>query len=120
MPFVPANKLKFELWAEIEKLLFVQKPSLSVNSHTAFDQDNIAPDETPTKAYTLFDLSIGGHFNIKNQDIILSLSANNIFDKKYVDHLSTLKEVNLYNSGRNIALSLKIPFGSKSSIKDNN
>jgi hypothetical protein len=25
--------------------------------------------------------------------------------------LSTLKEVNLYNPGRNIALSIKIPFG---------
>lgn len=111
LPFVPANKLKFELRAEKEKLLFIQKAFVSANSNTAFNQNNAATDETATNGYTLFDLSIGGNIKMKNQTVFIGFSANNIFDKKYVDHLSTLKEVNLYNSGRNLALTLKIPFG---------
>lgn len=110
LPFVPAHKLKFELQTEKEKLLFLHNAFISVNTTTAFNQNNAAPDETPTKGYTLLDLSVGGNIKVKNQFFTLSLSANNVLDKKYIDHLSTLKEVNLYNQGRNISLSLRIPF----------
>jgi iron complex outermembrane receptor protein len=111
LPFVPANKLKFELRAEKEKLAFLHEAFVSVNSNTAFNQNKAAPDETITSGYTLFDLSIGGNLKTNYQNIFIGFSANNIFDRKYVDHLSTLKEVNLYNPGRNLALTLKIPFG---------
>jgi len=111
LPFVPAHKLRFEVRSEKEQLLFFKKAFVSVNSLTAFDQNNAAPDETTTAGYTLIDLSIGGNIQIKDQFISLSISVNNLFDKKYIDHLSTLKEVNLYNPGRNISFNLKIPFG---------
>jgi len=110
LPFVPAHKLKFELQTEKEKLLFLHNAFISVNTTTAFNQNNAAPDETPTKGYTLLDLSVGGNIRVRNQFFTLSLSANNVLDTKYIDHLSTLKEVNLYNQGRNISLSLRIPF----------
>jgi iron complex outermembrane receptor protein len=71
---------------------------------------NAAPDETTTSGYSLLDLSIGGNIKIQNQFMSVSISANNLFDRKYIDHLSTLKEVGLFNPGRNIALSIRIPF----------
>jgi iron complex outermembrane receptor protein len=111
LPFIPANKLRFEIRAEKDKLLFLQKAFISVNSNTAFDQNNAAPDETTTSGYSLIDFSFGSNIKLYKQNIFISFSANNIFDKKYVDHLSTLKEVNLYNPGRNLALILRIPFG---------
>jgi iron complex outermembrane receptor protein len=111
LPFVPAHKLRFELRAEKENLLFLQKAFVSVYTSTAFNQNNAAPDETATTGYTLLDLSMGGSIKIKNQMMSVSISANNLLDKKYIDHLSTLKEVSLYNPGRNIALNFKIPFG---------
>ena len=110
LPFIPAHKLRVELRAEKESLFFLQKPFISLYTTTAFNQDNAAPEETTTSGYTLLDLSIGGNIKGKNQLISISLSANNLLDKKYVDHLSTLKEVGYYNPGRNIALNLKIPF----------
>lgn len=110
LPFIPAHKLHFELRLEKEKFLFLKKAYVAVNVSKAFDQNNAAPDETTTSGYSLFDLGFGGSIKIKNQSILLCLSANNLFDKKYIDHLSTLKEVNLYNPGRNFSLSLKIPF----------
>ena len=110
LPFVPAHKLRFELRGEKEKLMFLKKAFASINTSTAFNQNNAAPDETKTAGYTLINLSIGGNIKMKNQSISLSISAYNIFDTKYIDHLSTLKEVNLYDPGRNISLNLKIPF----------
>ena len=111
LPFIPANKLRFEIRTEKEKLLFLEKAYVSVNSNWAFEQSNVAPDETPTKGYNLIDLSLGGNIKVNRQYISVNISATNLMDKKYIDHLSTLKEVNLYDPGRNIALSLKIPFG---------
>jgi iron complex outermembrane receptor protein len=111
LPFVPANKLNFEFRAEKDQLSFLYHPFISVNSNTAFDQNKAAPDETTTAGYTLIDFAIGGNLKAGNQLISIGIGANNIFDKKYIDHLSTLKEVNLYNPGRNISLTLKVPFG---------
>lgn len=111
LPFVPAHKLRFELMAELEKVLFLHNAFASANTSTAFDQNNAAPDETTTLGYTLVDVNFGGNIKISNGVFSIGLSVNNLFDTKYIDHLSTLKELNLYNPGRNIALSLKIPFG---------
>lgn len=110
LPFIPAHKLQFELKAEKEKLLCMRNVFAAINTLTAFDQNNAAPDETTTPGYTLVDFNIGGSLKFKYQPVLLSLGVNNLFDTKYIDHLSTLKEVSLYNPGRNIVLSLKIPF----------
>ena len=110
LPFIPAHKWYNEIRIEKENLWFLQHAFISVNSQTAFRQDNTAPDETSTAGYTLVDLSAGSSFIFGNQVILIVLGANNIFDKKYTDHLSTLKEVGLYNPGRNIFCSLKLSF----------
>ncbi|MCB9013463.1 MAG: TonB-dependent receptor [Bacteroidales bacterium] len=113
LPFVPAGKLNFEWIAEKEKMGNISKASISANLGIAFKQDKAAPDETPTAGYSLLDLSAGGFIKVKNQSVYIALSVNNIFDVKYVDHLSTLKEVNLFNPGRNFALTLRLPFDFK-------
>lgn len=118
LPFIPAHKLNFELRCEKEKLLFLNKAFVSVNTYTAFDQNIPALDETPTPGYTLIDLNFGGKIKMKNQFISLSFGVNNLLDTKYIDHLSTLKEVNLYNPGRNIYVSLQIPFEVKNNINN--
>jgi len=103
--------VNLEVRAEKAKLLFLNEVFVSLRSNTAFRQDNIAPDETETDGYSLLDLAVGGTLKVQNQMISIVLSANNLFDTKYVDHLSTLKEVGMYNPGRNIAFTLRVPFG---------
>ena len=112
LPFIPADKLKFELRAEKERLMFFENTYFKINVLNAFNQNKPAPEEETTAGYTLVDVGIGANLKIENQLIIIGLSTNNIFDKKYIDHLSTLKEAGYFNPGRNIALNLKIPFGS--------
>jgi len=110
LPFIPAKKLFFELRAEKEALAFLHKAFLKITSTSVFKQGNSAPEETPTNGYTLMDISIGGQIKVEDQYISVSFGATNILDKQYIDHLSTLKEVGFFNPGRNITMTLKIPF----------
>lgn len=112
LPFVPAHKFSFELRAEREKAFFLYKAFAAAHFLTAFAQNKVAPDETPTSGYTLLDLSIGGDIKLNQHFVSVSLHINNVFDKKYRDHLSTLKEVEFYDPGRNISVNLSFPFGS--------
>ncbi len=114
LPFIPADKLNFELRAESEKAGVVSNYYFAITTNTAFKQNNAAPEESATGGYTLVALGVGAKLKAKNQVISVSLNADNIFDTKYIDHLSTLKEVNFFNPGRNFSLTLRIPFGVKS------
>lgn len=113
LPFIPAHKLRFELRAEKDKLAFLHNSFVALNTLMAMPQNNAAPDETTTGGYTLIDVSVGGKIKIQNQFFYLSIGANNLLDTKYIDHLSTLKESGYFNPGRNISVSLKIPFALK-------
>lgn len=110
LPFIPANKVRYEIRAERKKLGFFNKPHIQISALTAFSQDNPSPHETATDGYTLVNLSMYAEVLISKQTLVLGLSANNLFDTQYFDHLSTLKPLNYYNQGRNISFSLKIPF----------
>ncbi len=110
LPFIPARKIYMELRTEKETLAFLHEAFFLITSTSVFRQGNSAPEETPTNGYTLLDISVGGQIKVKDQYISVSLGATNIFDKQYIDHLSTLKEVGFINPGRNISITLKIPF----------
>ena len=113
LPFIPAHKVKVEIRVEKEKLWRFHDVFAAINNQSVFAQNRPAPDEEATPGYTLFDFSIGGQIKARNQRITLVFSINNILDTKYIDHLSTLKEVNLFNPGRNFILTLKVPFALK-------
>ncbi len=111
LPLIPANKWNTEFQVETDKLGFLNDAYIKVSSSTAFKQDKLADDETVTNGYTIYECGVGANLKIKNQFVSFALNIHNIFDTKYIDHLSTLKEVNFFNSGRNISLSIKVPFG---------
>lgn len=112
LPFIPAGKWRCEVIAERKNLSIMQNAYAKAASTTAFKQDHPAPDEEATPGFMLIDIGVGGDIYIGRQLLSISIAVNNLFDKKYIDHLSTLKEVGFYNPGRNVAVSLNIPFGS--------
>lgn len=110
LPFIPANKVRYEIRAEGKKIGFLHKPNIKISALTAFSQDNPSPYEIATDDYTLVNISAYSEFLVLNQTLIFGLAVNNLFDTQYFDHLSTLKPMNYFNQGRNISLSLRIPF----------
>ncbi len=110
LPFIPAHKFRYEIRADYKKTGLFNHSSIKLSALTALKQYNPSPYETETDGYTLINLSINTNINVFKQTLVFGISANNLFDTKYYDHLSTLKPLNYYNEGRNVSVSLKIPF----------
>lgn len=110
LPFIPAQKFRYEIRAEREKIGFLKKPSIKLSALTALKQGNPSPFETETNGYTIVNFSINTDIHVLRQILNFGISVNNIFDTQYFDHLSTLQPLNYYNQGRNISVSLKVPF----------
>ncbi|MBP8776468.1 MAG: TonB-dependent receptor [Bacteroidaceae bacterium] len=111
LPFIPAQKVRLKIFAGKEKLGFIKKPSVWFGISKTFKQTHPSLYETETDGYTLCDAGIDLKIKSFYRDINLSFIASNLFDVKYYDHLSTLKSIGIYNSGRNISFALSIPFG---------
>ena len=111
LPFIPAHKLRFEFKMEKQKLMVFENAYFKIGQLCTFKQAHFAPEEEATPGYMLTDVGVGANFKAGNQTVVIGLTANNVFDKKYIDHLSTLKEAGYFNPGRNISLNLKMPFG---------
>jgi len=111
LPFIPANKVKGKVIADFKKWGFLKSPSIWFGVSGTFKQSNPSLYETETNGYTLFDAGVNVQIKSFYKNINLALLATNIFDHRYIDHLSTLKAMGYYNPGRNISLALTIPFG---------
>ena len=107
LPFIPADKLRYEIRFEKKKLAVFRKVNLSLSFLTAFKQNKVSVFEKESEAYTLFNIGLYSKLKISKQILILGISVNNVLDTQYRSHLSTL---NYYNQGRNISFSCKIPF----------
>ncbi len=113
LPLIPANKLHFEVMLRKNKWKIWRTSFVKVSCDYVFAQNHAADFETTTPGYFLLNAGIGTDLKVKNQIFSFSLMATNLLDKQYFDHLSTLKDVGIYNMGRNISVNLRIPFGVK-------
>ena len=113
LPLIPANKLHFEVMLRKNKWKIWRTSFVKISCDYVFAQNHAADFETTTPGYFLLNAGIGTDLKVKNQIFSFSLMATNLLDKQYFDHLSTLKDVGIYNMGRNISLNIRIPFGVK-------
>lgn len=111
LPFIPADKINGRLTVNFDDISVIRKPTLWAEVSGAFRQNRPSPYETETDGYALLNAGATIKFKSFYKEIDLTLQASNILDKKYFDHLSTLKSLGFYNSGRNISMTLIVPFG---------
>lgn len=111
LPFMPAPALRNELRIEPEiKSAMLKNSYFSIELDNVFKQDRVDQEfETETGAYTLVNASVGTTLNLSRQSLRLYVSANNVFDKDYVNHLNRLKYDGILNQGRNISFGLIMP-----------
>ncbi len=110
LPFIPQNKIHFDLNLSKEQLSFMENPYFNINVNYAFRQLHPAQFETETPQYFVANASLGFQKKFDKQSITFSVGVNNLFDAKYIDHLSTLKDLNYYQTGRNIYLRASVKF----------
>nr|WP_297788016.1 TonB-dependent receptor [uncultured Allomuricauda sp.] len=109
LPLIPANRWTNTFRVEWKKRNQDYKCYAFVTLQTFFDQNKVADFETKTPRYNLFNIGVGGDMKIFNQKIGYSITANNLFDKNYISHLSRLKPDGIANMGRNVSFNLNVP-----------
>lgn len=115
LPLIPAPRLFSEIKWEIshDGQLF-NNSFLSLNVDWTMRQDRFYgkdATETATPGYVLLGASAGTDVVIRGKKrLSLYLIGTNLTDAVYVPHLSRLKDIGIYNMGRNVALKLEIPF----------
>lgn len=112
LPFTPPMSVLSEI--KYEKKVSGKSISnyyLGIDVQRFAAQNRVDRNEKRTPGYTLFNFSSGMTINMLNAPIDLNLGVSNIFNTRYLNHLSRYRLLNLPEQGRNIILSLKVPFG---------
>jgi iron complex outermembrane receptor protein len=104
LPLIPANNWNNTLRGEFKVKEWLEAGFATFNVNTTFNQDNVSGFETKSNGYTLINLSLGGTVKLGKTVFDVNLNGNNLFDKKYIAHLSRLKTDGIPNIGRNIVL----------------
>ncbi len=110
LPLIPANRIKAGAKLTTASMSGILNPYFSFNVKAVSSQERVEEFETRTGGYTLFDIGVGGEIVVGSIRANVDLSAENLLDKAYTDHLNRYKTYAL-NPGRNIALKVSIPFG---------
>ncbi|MBK5285844.1 MAG: TonB-dependent receptor, partial [Bacteroidia bacterium] len=115
LPFIPPVKIENELRYNVvnKKKSRLSETYIKVSLTNALKQDRIDVFETETDGYTLFNAGIGTNVKVGKQSVLFFISANNLLDAKYFNHLSRLKEAGILEMGRNITFGMNLPFGLK-------
>lgn len=74
------------------------------------NQDEIVPPEKPTKGYQSLNLSAGRAFSMKGYSMRVNLQGQNLLNKKYYDHTSYYRLIDVPEPGRNFSIMLGIEF----------
>jgi iron complex outermembrane receptor protein len=105
LPLIPANSINNTVRIEYSEG-WIADGYAFIKLNTTFDQKNINQFETSTSGYSLLSAGTGGKIKVFDHELSISLSGNNLTNKKYINHLSRLKPDGIYNIGRNITVGL--------------
>lgn len=105
---IPPDNLRVEV-----SYRALQDHSLQITSqwYLVAPQNKTAPTEQTTPGYGLLHLMTSKSFSLGKKRVMeVAITAENIFNQRYVDHLSLLRPFDIPSTGRNIQASLKYSF----------
>ena len=108
LPFTPAPSVFVEAMYHFKGQKI--KPNVGVNFKHVLAQNRTDRNERATEGYQLLGATVGAEFTIAGIKPVLSVTANNLLDTKYMNHLSRYRLLNLPEQGRNIIVNLYLPF----------
>jgi iron complex outermembrane receptor protein len=109
LSLMPSQKINATVSANFTFKKALKRFSVYVQNQYSFAQNLVAVNESTTEDYNLLNAGVVFEFGIKTQRIQLSLSANNILNETYYDHLSRYKVDEIYNIGRSFNVKVVVP-----------
>ena len=111
LPFTPANSIYSKLnytWHDLGKN--VERLTFNLNGKYTFEQNHIAQNEDITKDFFLLGAGISTQLTIQNFKANITIQGSNLLNKKYYNHTSFYRALQLPEQARNIQVMLNIPF----------
>lgn len=105
LPMMTPTKLTNTVFFNLNNFRKFTNSSINLGLLSTFDQNQVGENELKTAGYSLVNLGLETTF----KNTIFTLSANNIFDKQYLNHMSRFRSFEIVEPGLNIAFSVKIP-----------
>lgn len=114
LPFTPPFKMKNEIiYSKSRGEKKISYYNFSISHQWFSDQNRIANGEEKTPGANLFNITAGLDYRISPKSTIrLNIQAQNIFDTRYLNHLSFYRKLNIPEPGRNIQIFIRVPFNS--------
>ncbi|UII26833.1 TonB-dependent receptor [Fulvivirga maritima] len=109
LPFSPAPSAIFSIsWSPALKKL--NETSFSIDYRVTARQNRIVPPEKETPGSQVIHIRASTSIQIREQPLHISLQAHNLLNTKYFNHTSFYRLIDMPEAGRNIILSVNIPF----------
>lgn len=102
LPMMPPTKLSNTLYFNVKKFKSMDDLFFDIGTETAFEQTQVADNEDTTPAYTLLNLGVGAHYH--KTEVVLT--ANNVLDHAYLNHMSRFRSYDIIEPGMNVSLSV--------------
>ena len=83
---------------------------VSTGLQAAAEQGRIVPPESVTPGYCIWNMTAGKSFSWRKYKLRVSLQAHNLLNKRYYDHTSYYRLIDIPEPGRNFALMLGMNF----------
>ena len=83
---------------------------IGLNAHIVGAQNEIVPPEKPTDGYWTLNLSAGKDFMLGGMMFHVALHADNLLDRRYYDHTSYYRLIDVPEPGRNLSLMVGLEF----------
>ena len=83
---------------------------VSLDYRIVGEQNKIVPPERKTKGYQTLDISIGRNWNIDKCQIKASIRGENLLNKKYYDHTSYYRLIDVPEPGRHCSIMIGLSF----------
>lgn len=109
LPFTPPASALFSLHYTRD-FNRIKKVYATLDYKLVAEQNRIAPPEQTTAGYQLVNLACGGMINWNQQPIEVQVQIQNLFNTTYYNHASFYRLIGVPEPGRNLVISLQIPF----------
>jgi len=110
LPFIPAQRLKLEIKTTKSEFFVFQNIYLMGGAQFVLPQNQPSKFEQSSLGYSLVSIGFGTDIKFNKQVVKFNLNISNLLDTEYIDHLSTLRDLNILDMGRSINFRITLPF----------
>ena len=102
-------------WSAQTEMKYTAAPAegdweVGVTARLVGRQDEIVPPEKPTDGYWTLNMAAGKHFHLRGCSLSAALHADNLLNRRYYDHTSYYRLIDVPEPGRNVSVRMEFTF----------